>query len=77
LVALAVLVAAVLFIGVALDKRTMDRPVDVPVKAVALPPADARALERGRCLFASRGCTECHGADGAGRDRPIGHPLPT
>jgi mono/diheme cytochrome c family protein len=66
----------VLFIGVALGKRTMDRTVDVPVKAVAAP-ADTQALERGRSLFASRGCTECHGADGAGRDRPIGHPLPT
>ncbi|HSB98777.1 MAG TPA: c-type cytochrome [Burkholderiaceae bacterium] len=28
---------------------------------------DAAARERGAYLFASRGCAECHGADGAGR----------
>jgi mono/diheme cytochrome c family protein len=33
---------------------------------VALP-ADAPALARGRYLFQTRGCTDCHGTDGAGR----------
>jgi mono/diheme cytochrome c family protein len=28
---------------------------------------DAQALERGKYLFASRGCVDCHGANGAGR----------
>ena len=30
-------------------------------------PSDAAALERGRYLFSTRGCVDCHGADGAGR----------
>ncbi len=29
-------------------------------------PTDAAAIERGRDLFASRLCAECHGADGEG-----------
>ncbi|GAA5164243.1 cytochrome c [Viridibacterium curvum] len=28
---------------------------------------DAQSIERGRYLYASRGCADCHGADGAGR----------
>jgi mono/diheme cytochrome c family protein len=38
----------------------------VAVQPVALPAGDA-ALERGRYLYASRGCADCHGADGGGR----------
>ena len=29
---------------------------------------DAQALERGKYLFESRGCAECHGANGGGRE---------
>lgn len=46
--------------------RKLERHVDVQVAALALP-SEAAALERGRYLFISRGCIECHGANGAGR----------
>jgi mono/diheme cytochrome c family protein len=38
--------------------------------AVAAVPytTDAQALERGKYLFESRGCAECHGAQGGGRE---------
>ena len=43
----------------------MQRKVDVAVKGVPFR-ADAAAIERGRYLFASRGCVDCHGAKGNG-----------
>jgi mono/diheme cytochrome c family protein len=45
--------------------RQMERRVDVKVAALALP-TEAAAIDRGRYLFNSRGCAECHGAQGAG-----------
>jgi mono/diheme cytochrome c family protein len=44
----------------------MKRVVDVQPSPVALR-SDAAALERGRYLYASRGCADCPGANGAGR----------
>ena len=44
----------------------MARSVAVDVQPVAYT-ADPAALERGRYLFNSRGCTDCHGAAGGGR----------
>lgn len=66
LLALVVLAAGALFTGVQLAQSKMNRKVSVAVKAV---PArtDAQSLERGKYLFASRGCVDCHGANGAGR----------
>ena len=63
--------AAVVVIGFAAAgwlqaERKMSRRVDVSIAPLALP-TDAAALERGRYLFNSRGCAECHGADGGGR----------
>lgn len=52
--------------GTWLAERKMARHVDVTVAPIALP-TDAAALERGRYLYTTRGCTDCHGADGAGR----------
>jgi cytochrome c553 len=49
-----------------LGERKLQRHVDVAVQDVALP-TDAASLDRGRYLFESRGCAECHGGDGAGR----------
>lgn len=45
--------------------RKMARRVDVSVAALALP-TEAAAIERGRYLFNSRGCAECHGGNGGG-----------
>jgi mono/diheme cytochrome c family protein len=64
--ALVALAAATVATGSVLADRRMNRRVDVPV--VALPVnGDAAAVERGRYLYLSRGCADCHGADGAGR----------
>jgi mono/diheme cytochrome c family protein len=63
---LAVLVAGAAFTGLQLADRKMQRKVEVKVQPVAYT-ADAAAVERGRYLFASRGCVDCHGANGGGR----------
>jgi mono/diheme cytochrome c family protein len=63
---LVVLIAGAVFAGLQLADRKMARRVDVKVQAVALP-TDEASLLRGKYLFASRGCVDCHGATGAGR----------
>ena len=63
---LVVLAAAAVFAGLQLAERKMARQVPVAVRAVALPTDDATLL-RGKYLFASRGCVDCHGANGAGQ----------
>jgi len=63
LVALAVLTAG---LGLYLAQQKMQRRVEVAVPAVALRD-DAASIERGKYLYASRGCVDCHGANGAGR----------
>lgn len=62
----AALAAAVAAVGVQLAERKAQRQVAVTVAAVAYRD-DAASLERGRYLYASRGCADCHGADGSGR----------
>jgi mono/diheme cytochrome c family protein len=58
--------AAALWMGAQLGDRKRQRVVDVNVTAVP-ERADAAGLERGRYLYASRGCAECHAATGGGR----------
>jgi mono/diheme cytochrome c family protein len=64
-VGLAALAGAGLAAGAWLGDRKLQRHVEVPLHDVALP-TDTSSLARGRYLFESRGCAECHGADGAG-----------
>ncbi len=59
--------ATALGVGKQLGERKMNRIVELQVSALALP-SDAASIERGRYLYLSRGCTECHGVDGAGKD---------
>lgn len=59
--------AVVLFVGAQLGERKMQRRIDLKLDAVAYR-SDAASIERGRYLFKSRNCAECHGADGAGKD---------
>lgn len=66
LAVLVVLAAGAVLAGLQLGERKMARKVEVKVQAVALP-ADAASLERGKYLYASRGCVDCHGGNGAGR----------
>ena len=66
LVALAALAGAT--VGYALHRADsrMQRQLALPAYALQLHD-DSRAVERGRYLYASRGCADCHGADGGGR----------
>lgn len=64
--AIVVLAAAVVFAGLQLADRRMARHVALQVQPVAVP-ADDASLERGKYLYASRGCVDCHGPGGAGR----------
>lgn len=57
--------AAALFAGDQLATKKMHRTVELQVQPVAYKD-DAAAIERGRYLFASRGCVDCHGAKGNG-----------
>ena len=67
-VAAAVLLAAgAVALGYQMAERKMTRKVDVAVKPVAYA-SDAQAVTRGKYLFESRGCAECHGAQGGGRE---------
>jgi len=59
------LAAAALFAGDQLASRKMHRKVDVAVKGVPFRD-DAASIGRGRYLFASRGCVDCHGAKANG-----------
>jgi mono/diheme cytochrome c family protein len=67
-IALALLIAlaaAAIFAGDQIGRTRMQRKVDVAVKGVPFRD-DASAIERGRYLFASRGCVDCHGAKAGG-----------
>jgi mono/diheme cytochrome c family protein len=65
-----VVVVLVIGAGVAgyqLADRKMARKVEVAVKPVSFA-SETQALQRGRYLFESRGCVDCHGANGGGRE---------
>jgi mono/diheme cytochrome c family protein len=67
----AVLVVAIALLGVVeyalfKAKARMDRRIDIAAYSIDIP-SDAAAIERGRYLFSTRGCVDCHGTDGAGR----------
>jgi mono/diheme cytochrome c family protein len=53
-------------VGWQMAASKMARQVKVDAKPVAFVD-DAGSLERGKYLFLSRGCTDCHGANGGGR----------
>jgi len=55
-----VLAASLLF------ERKRERVIKLDVKTISVV-ADAAALERGKYLFMSRGCGDCHAANGTGR----------
>ncbi|HUG24225.1 cytochrome c [Piscinibacter sp.] len=65
-IGLGVLGTAGLAGGAWLGDRKAARQVTVTVAPVAIP-TDASSLQRGRYLFATRGCTDCHGANGGGK----------
>lgn len=63
---LVIAVAALLFASL-LGERKRQRAVEVAVQPVAWA-TDAASIERGNYLFRSRGCADCHGQDGGGRE---------
>jgi mono/diheme cytochrome c family protein len=65
-VALVVLVLAAGAVGWQMAASKMARRVEVAPHPVAYT-EDAQSLERGKYLFESRGCVDCHGAGGGGR----------
>jgi mono/diheme cytochrome c family protein len=66
LAALALVAAAGIGAALWLGERKLARAVEVRV--VPVPYArDAQALKLGKYLYDSRGCADCHGADGSGR----------
>lgn len=65
-VGLVVLAALLVGVGLFLAERKMQRRVEVPVQPVALR-SDTASLERGKYLFSSRGCVDCHGSTGTGK----------
>ncbi|RZI82316.1 MAG: c-type cytochrome, partial [Rubrivivax sp.] len=52
--------------GLLISEHKMARQIAVKAHPIDWN-VDATALERGRYLFNSRGCAECHGADGSGK----------
>jgi mono/diheme cytochrome c family protein len=62
---LVVLAACLALLASAMSERKRQRAIDVAVTPVAYA-ADDSARARGKYLFESRGCAECHGADGHG-----------
>lgn len=67
LVGVVLLGTAAIVLGTQLAERKRMRQISVPAHALSLRD-DAAALERGRYLFLSRGCADCHGANGGGRE---------
>ncbi len=65
-IVLLVAAAALVFAGLQLGERKRTRRIDVVVAPVPIS-GDATVIDRGRYLYASRGCADCHGANGAGR----------
>lgn len=76
IIAAVVVAAAVAFFGALWwGERKIDRRIDIRVVPVPYAKATPETLQLGRYLFESRGCSECHGKDGAGRvvvDEPGG-----
>jgi mono/diheme cytochrome c family protein len=55
-----------LLIAAQIGERKMNRRIEVQVTAAGAR-TDASSIERGRYLYRSRGCMDCHGEDGAGK----------
>lgn len=66
LLVLIVVAILALIIGKKLGERKMARTIPVPVAAVAIVASPER-IEHGRYLYSTRGCADCHGADGGGK----------
>jgi mono/diheme cytochrome c family protein len=69
LATLAVLSVATTIVGKHMGERKLQRVVKIAVAPLATSgSASAGRLERGRYLYSTRGCADCHGASGAGKE---------
>ncbi len=66
LAALVVVAGAALVVAAQFGERKMNRRIEVQVAAAAAR-TDPQSIDRGRYLYRSRGCMDCHGEDGAGK----------
>jgi mono/diheme cytochrome c family protein len=66
LLIMVLLAIAVFLVARELGERKMARRISIAVPELTLIPGP-EALEQGRYLFATRGCADCHGANGAGK----------
>lgn len=66
LAALALLGIGTTVVGKALGERKLARKITLTVPPLEVP-VDAAQVERGRYLYNTRGCMDCHGATGAGK----------
>lgn len=66
LAGLAIVIAGLAGAAQVLADRKAQRRLELPAQTVAVG-GDAATLARGRYLFESRGCMDCHGANGRGR----------
>jgi mono/diheme cytochrome c family protein len=66
IVVLVIGVAALAVAVVLLSERKLHRTIALEVAPVAFA-NDAASIERGKYLYQTRGCADCHGSDGAGR----------
>ncbi|MFP5390494.1 MAG: c-type cytochrome [Gammaproteobacteria bacterium] len=64
---LAMLAVAAVMAGSRLGERKQHRRLQVAVRPVSVP-TDAAHVARGRYLFNTRGCADCHGGSGAGKE---------
>lgn len=67
LAALVLLAGATALAGKLMGERKMDRSIAIIPPALDTAVLERASIERGRYLFATRGCTDCHGDNGAGR----------
>ncbi|HEX9174368.1 MAG TPA: c-type cytochrome [Telluria sp.] len=66
LAALVLLGIGTTVVGRAMGERKLARKIVLTVAPLTVTP-DATHIERGRYLYNTRGCMECHGANGAGK----------
>jgi mono/diheme cytochrome c family protein len=63
---LLLVLGVLLAIGLLRAQQRMERKLEIPAYGLTLP-TGAEALARGRYLYQTRGCVDCHGAAGNGR----------
>lgn len=68
LVTLVLCAVIAVIVGKELGERKMQRVIAVEVRPLVLRIGGKGQLEQGRYLYATRGCADCHGANGAGKE---------